>query len=361
MPVGDAEIALLALEVQGQAMRGRFRSPAPVEEWCDRRLLARIHRYTLKTLRRAVEPVSPAAYMRFLLRWHQLGDDEPLRSPTVCGRRSAGWRAFPLPAAAWEGSLLPARLRVFRRRALDQVLAGGEFLWLRPAATRGAAAARADPHHADPVPGAAAPGPVAVPVARGLRASDGVAFADSRHGPRCCWRHGAMFFLDLLRATGLARNGLEAGLRELVAAGLVNGDGYAGLRTLLATGRAAARGRVAPFRSSAELPGRWSLVMPQLAPAPAAGDAAKRRRAAVTHVALVLLERYGVVFRSVLQREARFLPPWRELAQALRRLEARGEIRGGRFVAGFGGEQFALPEAIDRLREVRHAGNRTAR
>ena len=165
-----------------------------------------------------------------------------------------------------------------------------------------------------------------------------------------------MFFMDLLRASGLERNAAEAGLRELIAAGLVNGDGYAGLRTLLLP---AAQRRAPEWRRSvsAELPGRWSLVMPQLAPVAAAGDAAKLRRAAVEHVALILLERYGVVFRSVLQREARFLPPWRELAHAWRRLEARGKIRGGRFVASFGGEQFALPEAIDYLRGVRHAGN----
>ena len=359
VPVAEVEIALLALEVEGQAMRGRFRTPAPVEEWCDRRLLARIHRYTLKTLRRGVEPVSPAAYMRFLFRWHQVGE-APLKKPD--GLRLALGRliGFPLPAAAWEASVLPARDAGFAPAGLDQVLAGGDFLWLRPPVD-GAGLQRLGPIRTTPIlflerqhlevwqsllPGLS---PAAM---------QGCSPAAARVHELLC-RHGAVFFLDLLRLSGLERNGLEAGLRELVAAGLVNGDGYAGLRALLLP---AAQRRAPPWRrsGSAELPGRWSLVMPQLAPAPAAGDASKRRRDAVTHVARVLLERYGVVFRSVLQREARFLPPWRELAHALRQLEARGMIRGGRFVASFGGEQFALPEAIDYLRGVRHAGNADA-
>ncbi len=356
VPVADVEAALIALEVEGQAMRGRFRTPATAEEWCDRRLLARIHRYTLKTLRRGVEPVSPAAYMRFLFRWHQVGEG-PLGKPAGLQPALSRLIAFPVPAAAWEGSVLPARDRDFQPQALDQVLAGGEFLWLR-AVTDSAGPQRLGPMRTTPIlflerqhlelwqtllPGV-------TPSATESRS----AAAAQVHA--VLLKHGAVFFVDLLRLGGLERNAAEAGLRELIAAGLVNGDGYAGLRTLLLP---AARRRAPEWRrqGSEHLPGRWSLVMPQLAPLPVASEDAKRRRAAVEHVALVLLDRYGVVFRSVLQREARFLPPWRELAQAWRRLEARGKIRGGRFVASFGGEQFALPEAIDYLRGVRHAGN----
>ncbi|MEO7386301.1 MAG: DEAD/DEAH box helicase [Gammaproteobacteria bacterium] len=363
VPVPDADVALVALEVQGQAMRGRYRSPAPAEEWCDRRLLARIHRYTLKTLRRAVEPVSPAGYMRFLLRWHELGDDRaagphsraetPADALPAALRRLAG---IPIPAAGWEASVLPARIREFQPVALDQILAGGEFLWLRPPVDVGTR--RQGPIRTTPViflerrhletwqsllP-AAETVPVLSPVAEAVRA--------------VLVRHGAMFFGDLQRATALAPSAVEGGMRELVALGLLTGDGFAGLRTLLqpaALRREAAR---QPWRQPpAPPPGRWSLLLPKVPDPAAAGDEAKRHRAAVEFVARTLLERYGVVFRSVLQREARFLPPWRELAHAFRRLEARGEIRGGRFVASFGGEQFALPVAIDRLREARHAGN----
>ena len=234
------------------------------------------------------------------------------------------------------------------------MLAGGEFLWLRPRPDAG-------PQRLGPIRST----PILLLERRHLAlwqsllpagATDALSPpATAVHGALA--RHGAMFFGDLQRVTDLPVNAVEAGLRELIAVGLVTGDGFAGLRTLLvpvALRREASR---QPWRRPpAPPPGRWSLVVPA-AGAPAAMDDPKLRRAAAELVAETLLERYGVVFRSVLQREARFLPPWRELAHAFRRLEARGEIRGGRFVAGFGGEQFALPEAVERLREVRHAGN----
>ncbi len=380
VPVGDADSALVALEVEGQAMRGRFRSPAPVEEWCDRRLLARIHRYTLKSLRGAVEPVSPAAYMRFLFRWHQLGEAQATGPD---GLRAALSRlaGFPLPAAAWEDTILPARVAGYQPAGLDQVLGGGEFLWARPVADV-AGQQRT---------GSNRPGPIrttpilflerrhlemwqsVLPDTASLEGS-GVRSAAAEQIHALLKKQGAMFYADLLRITRLTRNAVLQGLRELIAAGLISGDGYAGLRQLIlpaAQRRAAEQGawsdrplhgRAGPGSVrhrplDADPPGRWSLVLPEVSAEGAAAQSSKARRAVVEHVALVLLERYGVVFRSVLQREARFLPPWRELAQAWRRLEARGEIRGGRFVAGFGGEQFAWPEAIDRLRAVRHAGN----
>jgi len=383
VPVADADIAMIALEVEGQAMRGRFRSPSPGEEWCDRRLLARIHRYTLKSLRGTVEPVSPAAYMRFLFRWHQLGDAQAT-GPDALRAALSRLAGFPLPAAAWEDSVLPARIRDYQPGALDQVLAGGEFLWTRPVA---------DP--SSPRLVASRPGPIrTTPIVFLERrhidtwqallpaaATTADAPAEAARSPAAEQIHallkkqGAMFYADLLRLSGLTRNEVVQGLRELIASGLVSGDGYAGLRNLILpaarrreaeTGLWSDRplhGRAGPGSvrhrpPDADPPGRWSLVLPEPSVEAAAGTApSKARRALVEHVALVLLERYGVVFRSVLQREARFLPPWRELAQAWRRLEARGEIRGGRFVAGFGGEQFAWPEAIDRLRAVRHAGN----
>jgi ATP-dependent Lhr-like helicase len=388
VPVGDADIALVALEVEGQAMRGRFRSPSPGEEWCDRRLLARIHRYTLKSLRGAVEPVSPAAYMRFLFRWHQLGDTQAT-GPDALRAALSRLAGFPLPAAAWEDSILPARVRDYQPGALDQVLAGGEFLWARPVADGPGLPRQGEPRLVASRPGPIRTTPIVflerrhmdtwqslLPAATALAEASAAAArspaVEQIHA--VLKKQGAMFHADLLRLTGLTRNEVVQGLRELIASGLVSGDGYAGLRHLIlpAARRREAEpglwsdrplhGRAGPGSvrhrpADADPPGRWSLVLPDANAAPTAAESGKARRAVVEHIALVLLERYGVVFRSVLQREARFLPPWRELAQAWRRLEARGEIRGGRFVAGFGGEQFAWPEAIDRLRAVRHAGN----
>ncbi len=388
LPVGDADIALVALEVEGQAMRGRFRSPSPGEEWCDRRLLARIHRYTLKSLRGAVEPVSPAAYMRFLFRWHQLGDTQAT-GPDALRAALSRLAGFPLPAAAWEESILPVRVRDYQPGALDQVLAGGEFLWARPVADGPGLPRQGEPRLVASRPGPIRTTPIVflerrhmdtwqslLPAATALAEASAAAArspaVEQIHA--VLKKQGAMFHADLLRLTGLTRNEVVQGLRELIASGLVSGDGYAGLRHLIlpAARRREAEpglwsdrplhGRAGPGSvrhrpADADPPGRWSLVLPDANAAPTAAESGKARRAVVEHIALVLLERYGVVFRSVLQREARFLPPWRELAQAWRRLEARGEIRGGRFVAGFGGEQFAWPEAIDRLRAVRHAGN----
>ncbi len=395
LPVNEVETALAALELEGQAIRGHF-NPATTrmpsaQEWCDRRLLARIHRCTLKTLRQTVETVSPAAYMRFLFRWHRL-DREPARHAVadVSGelRRALGQLlGYPVAAAAWESRVLPARVDGFEPSALDQVLVGGEFLWLR-AGTDGAVAASGHPGRSGPIrstpllfvdrsqlalwhglmPGAPTE-------THSAAASMILAALDTQ---------GALFFSDLLMTTGLTRRALIAGLRELVGTGRVTGDGYAGLRALLLP--AAVREQRGPLRHRSarvtlgeqlardprqthprqtarqgddhqDPPGRWSLVLPARAAAADGRDDATRRRAAVDHIARTLLERYGVVFRSVLAREARCMPPWRELVQAWRRLEARGEIRGGRFVAGFGGEQFAWPEAVARLRDMRHAGN----
>jgi ATP-dependent Lhr-like helicase len=261
------------------------------------------------------------------------------------------------PIAAWEQSLLPDRVEGYRPGDLDQLLAAGEFAWLRPMV----AAATDGPDGSDGAP-------------TGPLRTTGVAFVDRAHldewqawlaapaadrGPaspgsaavlEALQAGGALFFGELLRRTGLADDALRRALGELVAAGFITNDGFAGLRALLAPMAGEPGGRSRAHRAAAPpLPGRWSLVT-----AEASGVAAGIGRAPEL-VARALLERYGVVFRTVLTREARSLPPWRDLVRVWRRLEARGEIRGGRFVAGFGGEQFALPEAVEALRAARNA------
>jgi ATP-dependent Lhr-like helicase len=354
----EVAVALLGLEVEGQAIRGRFSAGAPGEEWCDRRLLARIHRGTLQTLRRAVEPASPAAWQRFVLAWHGLGagrgaGPDALREAL---RRLAG---YPVPAAAWEQSLLPDRVEGYAPGDLDQLLAAGEFAWLRPvlAPPREAASGVRD---------GATPGPIrttAIAFVDRLQLDDWQAWLVPAGQPdgallmppaaavlAALQAGGALFFTELERRTGLATPALVAALGELVAAGLVTNDGFAGLRALLAP--VAERGRAATAARRAAmpppLPGRWSLV--------AAGGSDTLDDSRMPELlARTLLERYGVVFRTALAREARWLPPWRDLVRVWRRLEARGEIRGGRFVAGFGGEQYALPEAVEALRAARTA------
>jgi ATP-dependent Lhr-like helicase len=319
--------ALQALEVEGFVIRGHFRHGPPAdEEWCERRLLARIHRLTLRNLRRRVEPVAPADFMRFLFRRHGLagdGDDGPAGLRASLDRL----RGFAASAATWDQRLLPARLADYLPRNLEALLGGGQFTWFRPAPA-GRVAARSMPVVLVPRSelagwqtvftgcdgGERQPGPLAQRVLDALAAG------------------GAQFFDDLVHATGLPACRLQSSLSELVAGGWITGDGFAGLRGLVAGG------------AELEQAGRWSVVGSSRTREP--DDAAEL-------VAAALLDRYGVVFRALLQRESRHLPPWRDLVRVLRRLEARGEVRGGRFVSGFSGEQFALPGAVESLRRAR--------
>ncbi len=362
VPVPEIQAALIALEVEGQAMRGQYRgapgSANAAEEWCDRRLLARIHRYTLRTLRQAIEPVSPAAYMRFLFRWHRLGDERG-QGPEALRAALDRLLGYPVPAAAWEAALLPQRVGDYLPFYLDQLLASGEYAWLRPV-TDAPRERRQGPVRTTPVMFIDREHLVLWQAL--LRPEGAVPAAVSGTAERvqaALAAQGAMFFQDLQRVTGLLPAQAEAGLRELVAAGLVAADGFAGLRALVnpALRRAARHGTERRRGVSLAGGGRWDLVTRTLPLADAGEGAGPRPQDLVERMARVLLDRYGVVCRAALQREARFLPPWRGLVRAFRRLEARGEIRGGRFITAVGGEQFAWPSAVELLRESRHAGN----
>ena len=366
---GPARAALAALENEGFVLRGHFTTdaasgsgvpprpegagapPGPASgpeskaepEWCERRLLARIHRYTLARLRREIDPVEPADYMRFLFAWHGL--EERREGPAGLLAVIEQLEGFEAPAAAWEDSIFAARLRGYDPSWLDTVCLTGRVVWLR---RTGPAAPRA-----------------------GTTTATRVAFIDRRH--LAAWRPagteadpeglaamssrarrvreilragGAQFFDDLRVQSGLLATQVEDALAELVAGGHVTADGYAGLRALVRRNRRAGglRRRMDPFGDA----GRWCLVDSRLPPDHAAPAEPLDR------IADVLLRRYGVVFRKVLEREAG-LPPWRELVRVLRRREDRGEVRGGRFVNRFSGEQFALPEAVGELRRIRRA------
>jgi ATP-dependent Lhr-like helicase len=363
MPTERIRNVLQALELEGFVMRGQFSARATGDvEWCERRLLARIHRRTLETLRKAVEPVPPAALMRFLFRWHGLAG-ERREGPEAVRVALEKLQGFAAPAALWEQALLPARADAYLPTDLDQQLSTGRFLWLRPAGDR-APGTRQGPVRNTPVTllerarlvawlpliGDAAGG-LARLSAAALRVHELLA------------GRGAMFFADLVTASGLLRTQVEAALAELVSAGLVSSDSFAGLRALITpAGKRASFSR--PRRRgtvSVDAAGRWSLVSASL-PGVMADDAGGVVAPAALfadeqaeEVARVLLDRYGVVFRSLLQRESKRLPTWRQLVRVLRRLEARGEVRGGRFVNGFAGEQFAWPEAVDGLRAARQA------
>jgi len=283
----EADAAMIALESDGAVLRGSF-TGSPELEWCDRRLLARIHRYTLNRLRAEIEPVSPADFTRFLFAWQHVSN----KLTGIDGLRAILHQldGFEVPAAAWERFVLPARVDRYEASLLDLLCLSGEFGW--------------------------------------AQVSSGIALFPREHC--AAWLSvaqailpalspDALAILDLLRAGGATFLEQSDALDELVNAGLITSDGFVGRRSA----------------------GRWSLL-----PDPAA-DVDVQARA--------FLRRHGIVFRRMLTRESN-AAPWRDLARVYRRLEARGEIRGGRFVNGMSGEQFALPEAVERLREIRRTG-----
>jgi ATP-dependent Lhr-like helicase len=332
----DIDTALLALESEGVVLRGSFTAPGALE-WCDRRLLARIHRYTLNRLRAEIEPVSPADFMRFLFAWQHIA--QPARLTGVDGLRAVIGQldGYEIAADAWERAVLPARIEGYEPSMLDHLCLTGEVAWARLSAPAG------DLTH---LIGAT---PIALFLREhadrwvALRPASSESHPDigdeSRQLLDVLRTRGASFAHDLSSATGLDSSAVRAALGTLVAAGLVASDGFGGLRTIV---RAATGRRVEPATRST-IAGRWSLIHAISAP---------DHDTAVETQARALLARYGVVFRKLLAREANG-SPWRELTRVYRRLEARGEIRGGRFVAGMSGEQFALPDAVERLREVR--------
>jgi ATP-dependent Lhr-like helicase len=320
-PVAEKENPLLlALEVQGRILRGRF-TAGPDLEWCDRRLLARIHRYTLNRLRGEIEPVSAADFMRFLLHWQHVAGEDQVKGAEGLAAVIEQLEGFELAAAAWEHDVLPARVADYGAEQLDRLCLSGRVAWGRL------------------TPGSKAPlrtSPIALLLrehaAHWSLEKEVPDFSSEAGAVReALQKRGASFFNELVNATRLLPAFVERALAELAGAGVATADSFAGLRALLAPPD--------KRRTLVETAGRWSLLVSE-------------RNDDVEAVARTLLKRYGVVFRSMLQRESG-LPPWRELVRVYRRLEARGEIRGGRFVAGFGGEQFAAPDAVGRLRAVR--------
>jgi ATP-dependent Lhr-like helicase len=366
--------ALLELETEGRILRGYF-SPAknhphpnpPPEgegtvpplragkpsavnegvEWCDRRLLARIHRYTINRLRAEIEAVTAADFMRFLLHWQHVAPEQQVNGVEGLAAVIEQLDGYELAASAWEHDVLPARVRDYTSSYIDMLCLSGRVAWGRttPMESAGKAPLKSSPiaimqrEHAGLWR-------VAEQVDPDALSSEGRAVRGALQA------RGALFFHELVAATGLLRTHVERALGELAGAGLVTADSFSGLRALLTPSekrKSLSGGRPSTRRSAygVDTAGRWALLASDTA-----NEQQPDREAQVETIARGLLRRYGVVFRSLLARESR-LPTWRELVMVYRRLEARGEIRGGRFVGGFGGEQFALADAVGRLRAVR--------
>ncbi len=381
VPGQDVEAALLALEAEGVVLRGAFTPGADVGEWCDRRLLARIHRYTLDRLRAEIRPVQSADFMRFLFRWQRIQPGSRVAGPEGLAGVIEQLAGFEVAAGAWETDVLAARVDDYAPASLDALTFGGRVAWLRLRAPTADSDGRVrGPLRSTPLAllprGAAEPwraGGPATPADAPTLSDDAQRVLEALSG------RGASFFAELVDASRLLPTRVETALAELVAAGLATSDGFAGVRALLTPSRkrprlgaspripgSGAAGAAPPGRRrrrradttpySVETAGRWSRIGVAAMDGGAVRSTPPReavlRAERAEAQARALLRRWGVVCRRVVTRESATLP-WRELVQALRRLEARGEIRGGRFVAGFSGEQFALPEAVGLLRSIR--------
>jgi ATP-dependent Lhr-like helicase len=356
LPVSDISSALLRMEAAGSALRGNFTGHAAgsepdATEWCDRRLLARIHQLTVATLRKQMEPVTAAQYMRWLLRWQHVAPNSQLTGERGLLELLRQLQGFEIPANAWEKQVLKPRLVNYESALLDQLCLTGSVGW-----------GRLSPHPAtleDSSSGRRRVVPTSVaPITFFVREdsdwmqprnpdsdhnNERVLSDSAREVSEFLRRRGASFFADIVRGTGKLKAEIETALWELVAAGLVTADGFENLRSLINPARKSAPGvpKIAKPRHST---GRWSLLY--------TAEVADRN-ATLEATCRMLLRRYGVVFREVLARESN-LPKWREMLVMFRRLEDRGEIRGGRLVSGFLGEQFALPDAVQSLRAARN-------
>ncbi|MDM0020010.1 DEAD/DEAH box helicase [Variovorax saccharolyticus] len=354
---GEIDAALAALQTEGCVLQGRFTPGTSEIEWCERHLLARIHRYTLKRLRQEIEPVEPRDFARFLFEWQHVAAASRVSGPDALAGILAQLEGYEAAAGVWESELLPARVKDYAPAWLDELCTAGRTLWtrLRPAAVEGRAAGGSLSLRSAPIlllprrSAALWTGLAPAPAGDAELGSRARRVADFLSG------HGASFFDEIVQGTRLLGAEVEDALSELVMRGRAHCDSYAGLRALLVppSKRTSAHGRrqrrTALF--GIEDAGRWSMVRAR-APAPSEPPA-RTAPEAIEQVARILLRRYGVVCWRLLEREAAWLPPWRDLVRAWRRLEARGDIRGGRFIAAVAGEQFALPEAIGLMREVR--------
>ena len=376
--------AMLQMEMAGTVLRGTFEEPAeglahdstaaPDEhhvQWCERRLLQRIHKRTLFTLRKQIEPVTPATYMRWLLHWQHLAPQSLLSGEQGVLEALRSLEGFEAPAIEWERALLPQRVANYDPRWLDSLCLMGTVGW-----------GRISPHPAfysavsggprRVVPTSMAPitffvreeaqwmdlcmAGRQVPEAALSESLSGLALRVRATLAQC----GASFAGDLVRRLGVPATEVSRALWELVAAGLATADGFDSLRALIDPRRKSVSQQSARTKTANQprhLTGRWSLLCsPPEEDLRDPQSMAETREMRIDSACRVLLRRYGVVFRDLLQRETT-VPRWRDLLGIFRRMEARGEVRGGRFLSGFGGEQFALPEALESLRAMRRASS----
>jgi ATP-dependent Lhr-like helicase len=350
LPVQDIDKALLRLESSGVVLRGKFTDPhSDQTEWCERRLLARIHRLTLGQLRKEIQSVTPAQFMNWLLHWQHVAPGTQLLGERGTLEAVRQVQGFEAPANSWELQILKRRIAAFDPQVLDHLCLTGAVGWGRLSPHPATLEAFADGKRRV-IPTSVAPitffvredADWMIPRHETEEAHATGLSADAAAVLQFLRQRGASFFADIVRGTAKLKAEVETALWELVAAGLLTADGFDNLRALIDPKRRSGQGRGRSSRPRHSV-GRWSLLD--------SGHVHDRAKA-LEAICWMLLRRYGIVFRELLARES-ILPKWRELLITLRRLEDRGEVRGGRFVSGFLGEQFALPVAVESLRAAR--------
>lgn len=350
IPVSDIEPALIKLEGEGFVFRGSFTPGSGEVEWCERRLLARINKYTLTKLRREIEPVSASDFMRFLFSWQGVGLEEQPEGVEALRKVVDQLEGFEAPAASWEGDIFSSRLKNYDHTWMDTLCLSGSAMWGRFRTGKTNGRKKSSPIKTTPI---------TIVKRNNLdmwknidKASDNNLENLSNSGKKVfdfISSRGASFFEEIISGSKCLKTETETALAELVAKGVVTSDSYTGLRALLVRSKYKTEKGRRKKRISFDMEGagRWSLIQKS-----ELKNEDKNLSEEMRAHARIFLNRYGVVFRKLLERES-FAPPWRDLVRALRLLELRGEVRGGRFVSGVTGEQFALPEAVASLRDMR--------
>ena len=355
----EIETALLGLESEGFVLRGKFHPNTTEQEWCDRRLLARIHRLTIDRLRAEIKPVSLQDFYRFLFAWQRAGPEHHVEGAEGLESVLEQLDGCELPLAAWESAILPARVTDYDPEWLDRLCFSGRVGWGRLSTPQSPNARVSAPLRSSPI---------ALYQRENLhdwlvltQPNSAIELSIVSHAVfEALQRGGALFFAELVRRSGLLPSQVEEALSQLAALGLVTSDSFDGLRALLVPsnkrptfGRNIGKRRRKTTLASIEFAGRWSLLKTEVTSVRSRNGAeSSARQAAIEKFARALLRRYGVVFRRLLERETLGVN-WYDLGRIYRRWEARGEIRGGYFVGGVSGEQFALPGAIGLLRSIR--------
>ena len=361
LPVATVEMALVRLESEGSVMKGNFMGNSEQSEWCERHFLSRIHKTTISGLRNQIKPINTAEYIRYLTQWLRLDHDSMGEGPDALGHVLEKMEGYEATAGVWESELLPARIFGYTPELLDFLGASGSIVWTRLSVPQ-SSKSNSDEQR-KPIRYGSSIRSIPLTFLRrsylknwnvltGNRNQGTPVFSGfARQIQEALQEHGPMFYSEILEEIRQMPEHLEEGLVELFATGIATCDHYGGVRALL-TPREERRHQARfkhSYSSGVQNSGRWSLLV-----GTTTKPAVKTTQTeANQYAAAVLLRRYGVVFRALLAKEGRYFPAWSDLRTIYRKMEDRGEIRGGRFVSNVVGEQFALPEAVDILRSVR--------